>query len=84
VLARLPGRTTPGFLTGRFVLSRADGTQASMCSVYVPTNRLYVGDVVVLPAADVLETDVSLEDGIGLVLSGGASVPAKIQERRPT
>ena len=82
VLARLPGRTTPGFLTGSFVLSRADGTQESMCTVYVPTNHLYVGDVVVLPAADVLETDLSLEDSIGLVLSGGASVPLKILERR--
>jgi uncharacterized membrane protein len=84
VFARLAGRTTPGFLTGQFMLSRADGTEESMCTVYVPTNHLYVGDVVVLPAADILETDLSLEDGIGLVLSGGASVPPKIRERRET
>ena len=80
VLARLPGRTTPGFLTGRFVWRRADGTEETLCTVYVPTNHLYVGDVVVLPAADVLETDLSIEDGIGLILSGGASTPARISQ----
>lgn len=84
VFARLPGRTTPGFLTGTFVLKRADGTEESLCTVYVPTNHLYVGDVVVLPAADVLETDLSLEDGIGLILSAGASMPATVTQRRPT
>jgi uncharacterized membrane protein len=82
VLARLPGRTTPGFLTGRFALARTDGTEQQLCTVYVPTNHLYVGDVVVLPSTDVIETDLSLEDGIGLVLSGGASVAARIAERR--
>lgn len=81
VLARLPGRTTPGFLTGAFILRRQDGTVASYCTVYVPTNHLYVGDVVVLPASDVIETDLSVEDGISVILSAGAAVPAEIDER---
>jgi uncharacterized membrane protein len=80
VLARLPGRTTPGFLTGTFELRRGDGTREPLCMVYVPTNHLYIGDVVVLPAADVLETDLSVEDGISLILSAGASTPAAIGE----
>jgi len=83
VLARLPGRTTPGFLTGTFTLNRADGTAYSLCTVYVPTNHLYVGDVVVLPVEDVIETDLSLEDGVSLILSAGASVPAFLSEKRP-
>jgi len=83
VLARLPGRTTPGFLTGAFRLKLNDGTEHAVCTVYVPTNHLYVGDIVVLPAADVLETDLSLEDGIGLILSGGAAVPEVLHERPP-
>lgn len=81
VFARLPGRTTPGFLTGGFQLTRRDGETARMCTVYVPTNHLYVGDVVVLPVEDVIETDLSIEDGVSLILSAGASVPAKIGER---
>jgi uncharacterized membrane protein len=81
VLARLPGRTTPGFLTGSFTLRRKDGTEREVCTVYVPTNHLYVGDVVVLPAEDVIETDLSVEDGVSVMLSAGASVPRVVRER---
>jgi uncharacterized membrane protein len=81
VLARLPGRTTPGFLTGTFTLKRRDQTTESFCTVYIPTNHLYVGDVVVLPAADVIETDLSIEDGVSLILSAGASVPSTVAQK---
>jgi uncharacterized membrane protein len=81
VLARLPGRTTPGFLTGTFTLRFADGREHEVCTVYVPTNHLYVGDVVVLPLDDVIETDLSVEDGISLMLSAGSSVPRVVRER---
>ena len=36
VLARLPGRTTPGFLMSTFTLHRADGAQQALATVYVP------------------------------------------------
>jgi uncharacterized membrane protein len=81
VLARLPGRTTPGFVTGTFTLKRRDQSVESFCAVYIPTNHLYVGDVVVLPASDVIETDLSIEDGVSLILSAGASVPATVAEK---
>ena len=81
VLAQLPGRTTPGFLTGTFELQRRDGSRHQLCTVYIPTNHLYVGDVMVLPAEDVIETDLTVEDGISLLLSAGASVPDRVGER---
>ena len=81
VFARLPGRTTPGFLTGTFTLTRLDGTSEAMCTVYVPTNHLYVGDVVVLSAGDVIETDLSVQDGISLILSAGASIPPDVRQK---
>ena len=81
VLARLPGRTSPGFLTGSFTLRRRDGTEQAFCSVYVPTNHLYVGDIVVVPAENVIETDLSVEDGVSVILSGGASMPATLAEK---
>jgi uncharacterized membrane protein len=81
VLAQLPGRTTPGFLTGSFKLRRRDGTEYTLHTVYIPTNHLYVGDVVVLPAEDVIETDLSVEDGVSLILSAGASVPPTVGEK---
>jgi uncharacterized membrane protein len=30
---------------------------------------------------DVIETDLTVEDGVGMILSAGASVPEKIGER---
>ena len=81
VLAQLPGRTTPGFLMNSFELTRRDGQTYRLCTVYIPTNHLYVGDVVVLPEDDVIETDLSVEDGVSMILSAGASVPATIRER---
>jgi uncharacterized membrane protein len=83
VFARLPGRTTPGFLTGSFSLKRLDGSAQQLCTVYVPTNHLYVGDVVVLPVEDVLQTDLSVEDGVSLILSAGASIPSEVGEKPP-
>ena len=81
VLAHLRGRTTPGFLTGTFTLKRKDETVESFCTVYIPTNHLYVGDVVVLPQEDVIETNLSIEDGVSMLLSAGASVPAVVGEK---
>lgn len=84
VVARLPGRTTLGFLTGNFTLRARDGSEQLFCTVYVPTNHLYIGDVVVLDAHDVVETDLSVEDGIGCILSAGASIPGVVEENRGT
>jgi uncharacterized membrane protein len=81
VLARLPGRTTPGFLMRTFTLAMKDGQSFDVATVYVPTNHLYVGDVVVLPIEDVVETDMSVEDGVSLILSAGASAPALVRQR---
>ena len=42
-----------------------------------------VGDIVVLPAEDVLETDLSIEDGISVILSAGAFVPDIVGQVAP-
>jgi uncharacterized membrane protein len=65
---------------GSFDLEKRDGTRTRLVSVYVPTNHLYVGDVVVLPEDDVLETTLSVEDGVSMILSAGAAVPPIIRE----
>jgi uncharacterized membrane protein len=81
VFARLPGRTTPGFVTATFTLTRADNTVYTLCAVYIPTNHLYVGDVVILPLEDVIDTDLTVEDGVSMLLSAGASVPPLVSEK---
>ncbi len=82
VFASLPGRTAPGFVMGTFRLTRADNTQYELCTVYIPTNHLYVGDVVVLPVADIIDTNLTVEDGVSMLLSAGASVPSVVTETK--
>jgi uncharacterized membrane protein len=81
VFARLPGRTTPGFVTSTFRFTRADNTSYDLCAVYIPTNHLYVGDVVVVPAEDIIDTNLTVEDGVSIILSTGASMPRSVTEK---
>jgi uncharacterized membrane protein len=67
-----------GFLTREFTVDRGTGPEP-MVAVYVPTNHLYLGDVVVLPAARVAYPDLTVEQGIRIVLTGGMALPAQIR-----
>src|SRR2546427_4970106 len=72
VFARLPGRTTPGFVTNTFTLRRTDNTLYTLCSAYIPTHHLYVGDVVILPVRTGTATDLYDEDVVEGILSAAA------------
>ncbi len=67
-----------GFLTKEFTIDRGRGAEA-LVAVYVPTNHLYLGDVAVYPRETVFFPDVSVEDGIRIFLTGGMSLPDRIQ-----
>jgi uncharacterized membrane protein len=65
-----------GFLTGDV---RVEGTKPdALVSVYVPTNHLYLGDVVLVPRDAVLPTGLSVEDGIRIILSAGTAAPPRL------
>lgn len=65
-----------GFLTGEL---RVDGAKPdALVSVYVPTNHLYLGDVILVPRDAVVPTGLSIEDGIRIVLSAGTAAPARL------
>ena len=70
-------------MTNTFTLRRSDNTVFKLCSVYIPTNHLYVGDVVILPVEDVIDTDLTVEDGVSVILSAGASLPDRVVEKLP-
>jgi uncharacterized membrane protein len=73
VLVADPGRgMLLGFLTREFTLDRGQGPEA-LVAIYVPTNHLYLGDVVV-PRAGI--SDVSVEDRI--FLRGGMALPDRM------
>ena len=67
-----------GFLTREFTMDRGQGPEA-MVAVYVPTNHLYLGDVVAYPRAQAMFPDLSVEEGIRIFLTGGMALPDAIK-----
>ena len=70
-----------GFLTKEFRVDRGRGAEA-MVAVYVPTNHLYLGDVLVYPRDRVFFPDLNVEEGIRIFLTGGMSLPTEVRRRR--
>jgi uncharacterized membrane protein len=70
-----------GFLTREFTLDRGAGPE-DMVAVYVPTNHLYLGDVVVHPRAQAFFPDLSVEEGIRIFLTGGMALPARLKQQK--
>jgi uncharacterized membrane protein len=71
-----------GFLTKEFTVDRGAGAAESMMAVYVPTNHLYLGDIVLYPRERALFPDISVEAGIRIFLTGGMSLPGRIAPRK--
>ena len=67
-----------GFLTREFTIDRGQGPE-SLLAVYVPTNHLYLGDIVVCEPGRVSYPDVSVGDGIKIFLTGGMALPPKVR-----
>jgi uncharacterized membrane protein len=67
-----------GFLTREFTADRGNGPEA-LLAVYVPTNNLYLGDIVICERSRVLFPDISVEDGIKIFLTGGMALPPKVR-----
>ena len=70
-----------GFLTKEFTVDRGQGPEA-LIVVYVPTNHLYLGDIVLFPRDRAFFPDVSVEEGIRIFLTGGMSLPGRVQSLR--
>jgi uncharacterized membrane protein len=66
-----------GFVTSEVVVECPEG-KVDMATIFIPTNNLYLGDVVVVPRADVLPTGLSVEEGIRVILSAGSATPPRL------
>lgn len=69
-----------GFLTREFTVDLGAGPQA-LLAVYVPTNHLYLGDVLIVPRSGVSYPDISVEQGIRIFLTGGMALSSRIGGR---
>ena len=70
-----------GFLTKEFTVDRGRGAE-SLMAVYVPTNHLYLGDIVLYPRDRAFFPEISVEEGIRIFLTGGMSLPGRISPKR--
>lgn len=63
-----------GFITSSFILQSYTGDE-ELYSVYVPTNHLYIGDIFLVNSKEVIRPNLSVREGIEIVVSGGMSMP---------
>jgi uncharacterized membrane protein len=83
VLAEHPrkGEFAFGFVTAEVLVEGPEG-KLPMMTVFVPTNNLYLGDVIVVPRDEVLATGLTVEEGIRIILSAGTATPPRLPRER--
>jgi len=83
VLAEHPrkGEYVFGFVTSELLIEGVEGKR-QMVTVFVPTNNLYLGDVIVVPKEDTLPTGLTVEEGIRIILSAGTATPSRLPRER--
>lgn len=69
-----------GFLTKECEKQDKNGSSQRLSAVYIPTNNLYLGDVVLFNSDDVFQTDIPVDEGVKIILSGGITAPGTIKE----
>ncbi len=74
-----PGVYAFGFMTKECAI-QSDGRNLCLKAVYIPTNNLYLGDIVLLDDQSIIYTDIPIEEGIRIILSGGIAAPSLITE----
>jgi uncharacterized membrane protein len=67
-----------GFLTREFTIDRGAGPEP-MVAVYVPTNHLYLGDIVICERARASFPDITVQEGLRIFLTGGMALPPRIR-----
>jgi uncharacterized membrane protein len=76
-----PGCYAFGFLTKECTV-RSDKRETLLKTVYIPTNNLYLGEIVLLDDNSIIYTNIPIEEGIRIVLSGGTATPNLILEAK--
>lgn len=77
VLVQVRDSQSLGFLTKEFTVEQENGPQ-HLVAVYVPTNHLYLGDIVVCRPEQVSFPNISVEEGLRIFLTAGMALPSKV------
>ncbi|XP_044462801.1 protein LIKE COV 2-like [Mangifera indica] len=63
-----------GFITSTVTLQK-DNEDEELCSVFVPTNHLYIGDIFLVNSKEIIRPNLSIREGIEIIVSGGMTMP---------
>lgn len=77
VLVQIRDSRSLGFLTKEFTVDGANGAER-LVAIYVPTNHLYLGDIVVCRPEQVSFPDISVEEGLRIFLTAGMALPSRV------
>mmetsp|Transcript_1715 Transcript_1715/g.3891 ORF Transcript_1715/g.3891 Transcript_1715/m.3891 type:complete len:273 (-) Transcript_1715:69-887(-) len=82
VLIRHPrhGEYALAFVTGECSLQESAGNR-NLVIVYVPTNHMYVGDIYMLSKEDVIHTNLTVGEGLEVVVSMGMAMPKSLASK---
>ncbi len=64
------------FLTGAVTVEGE--VRQELVAAFVPTNNLYLGDVILVRREEVIPTHLTIEEGIRIILSAGTATPRRI------
>ncbi len=67
-----------GFQT-KICTIQSEESEKKLAAVYIPTNNLYLGEVVLFEPECVIHTDIPVQQGIKIILSGGIASPDVIR-----
>ncbi|MGC8938408.1 MAG: DUF502 domain-containing protein [Thermodesulfovibrio sp.] len=67
-----------GFQTKECFLKEGD-MERKLIAVYIPTNNLYLGEVVLFEPESVIHTNIPVQEGVKIILSGGIAAPQIIR-----
>jgi uncharacterized membrane protein len=70
-----------GFLTKEFTVDCGRGPETRL-AVYVPTNHLYLGDIIICAPDRASYPDISVEEGVRVFLTGGMGLPSRLRVRK--
>ena len=79
-----PGLFCLGFVTNEMPFDRADGSTLEFVNVYIPNPpNPTSGMLILVPRTDAVPLNLSIEEGLKLVLSGGIVLPHRLKARAP-
>ena len=79
-MAKTPSRgLVLGFLTKEFSVE-SNGKVESLVAIFVPTNHLYLGDVVICAREDAFFPEITVEEAIRIFLTGGMTMPVRLRQ----